>query len=310
MSFTREGTSNVTAPRCICPGATWLVTRRCSDGRFLTPPREDITAVLKFSLGLASEATGIRLHCAQFLSNHFHLVVTDPEARLSEFMERLDSVSGREINRIWKRKGCLWDGSEHFGGVRLYGADTVLEKMEYTLANVAAAGLVGSHRDWPGLTSTPEMVGRTETVARPKTFSKRSSLPASVELRFTEPPGFDDLELGEFQDLLGNRVAAREEEIRASAEARGLRFRGAKIVSGDSPSKAAPRPPERAEVNPKIACSDRDWRKELLEALFDFYRKYRDALREFSEGIRHAVFPFGTYAMRVRYGVNCAPAPT
>jgi len=46
----------------------------------------------------------------------------------------------------------------------------------------------------------------------------------------------------------------------------------------------------------------------VVRALKEFLKKYREALCRFVTGEKDAVFPAGTYLMRVRVKVNCAPA--
>ena len=47
-------------------------------------------------------------------------------------------------------------------------------------------------------------------------------------------------------------------------------------------------------------------RSAALGRLLDFWRDYRLAWLRFAAGDRAAVFPSGTYALRVRFGVHCA----
>ena len=44
---------------------------------------------------------------------------------------------------------------------------------------------------------------------------------------------------------------------------------------------------------------------EVLRALVAWLQAYKDALREFAQGVRDVVFPPGTFKMRVQFGVVC-----
>ncbi len=70
-------------------------------------------------------------------------------------------------------------------------------------------------------------------------------------------------------------------------------------------SRPASTEPRRV-LNPRIASKDTWKRIEALARLVSFIQSYRRALSAYREGERDAVFPHGTYLMRVRFGVACA----
>ncbi len=88
----------VTAPREIVPGRTYLVTRRCTQRQFLLKPSARTNELAGYCLALAAQHTGVLLHAVCFLSNHWHGVVTDPLARLPEFLERFHRLFARAQN--------------------------------------------------------------------------------------------------------------------------------------------------------------------------------------------------------------------
>ena len=73
-------------PRRVLPGSTYLITRRCLGRQFLLRPSRDVNQVFLFCLAHSARMCGIEVHAFCVLSNHYHLVVTDPLARLPEFM--------------------------------------------------------------------------------------------------------------------------------------------------------------------------------------------------------------------------------
>ena len=77
-------------PRQILPGTTYLLTRRCTQRQFLLRPSAVINQVFLCFLARAAELTGVQIHAFGVLSNHDHLVVTDPERRLASFMHWLN----------------------------------------------------------------------------------------------------------------------------------------------------------------------------------------------------------------------------
>jgi putative transposase len=78
----------VTAPRQVLPGTTYLVTRRTSERRFFVPPCAHTNATFLYVLAIAARLHRIEIHAFCVLSNHFHLLLTDPAGRLPAFKRR------------------------------------------------------------------------------------------------------------------------------------------------------------------------------------------------------------------------------
>lgn len=142
----------MTSPRQILPGRSYLVTRRCTQRQFLLRPSRVTNQNIQYCLALAAERTGIQLHAVCFMSNHWHGVLTDPEARLPEFLEVFHKLVAKSQNASLGRWENLW-ASDKTSVVQLVADNDVLEKMAYTLANPTVAGLVKAPNDWPGVIS-------------------------------------------------------------------------------------------------------------------------------------------------------------
>ena len=95
-------------PNRTLPGATYMLTRRCSERRFFLRPDPALNQVFKYVLAYVAAKTGVMVHMAIVLSNHFHLIVTDPEARRPEFMRELDSLIARAMNTLYGRGENFW----------------------------------------------------------------------------------------------------------------------------------------------------------------------------------------------------------
>src|SRR5512143_1941609 len=119
-------------PRCVLPGVTYLLSRRCSEGRFFLRPSAAVNAIVRYCLALAAERFGIVLHAFAFLSNHYHLVATDLSGQLPLFMHDLDLLLARALNALHGHFENFWAPGT-YSEVALTTADTVLEKMAYTL---------------------------------------------------------------------------------------------------------------------------------------------------------------------------------
>ncbi len=296
---------SVTAPRQILPGATHLITRRVSERRFMLRPSRETNAILGYLLAVISERYGILLHVACVLSNHLHIVLTDPKERLPDFQRDLDSLAARTVNCLLGRWGSLFE-RDSYSAVSLETDDDVLDKVVYVLANPVAAGLVRRAREWPGLWSDPRQIGGEGVVIeRPKGFFRENGpMPASARLRFHPPPGFEnDPEL--IPELLG-RLEKAEDRAAAEIGKSGSSFLGvARVLAQKWYARPKGGEPRRG-LSPQVACRNKWKRIEALTRLKSFRVAYREALAKWKKGMRDVLFPPGTWLMRVQHGVACA----
>ena len=172
-------------PRRVAPGATYLVTRRCYQRTFRLRPSEATTHILAYCLALAIEKTGIILHAACcFLSNHHHLVVTDPRGVLPDFLRELHRLSAKAMNASQGQWENLWS-AEPCSAVLLADEHDIVDKIAYVAANPVAAGLVRTPEDWPGLSLWREGVVE---VKRPGAyFHENGACPERLVLRVENP---------------------------------------------------------------------------------------------------------------------------
>lgn len=300
--------SGVTAPRQVLQGTTYLVTRRASERRFFLRPSKETTALLSYVLGVVAERYGIILHAVCALSNHLHIVLTDPHARLPEFQRDLDSVVARALNRALGRWESFFE-RDSYSAVRLETRDDVLDKLVYVLANPVAAGLVRRGKEWPGLWSDPRLLGGEPLLCeRPKGFFREAGpMPASARLKLHPPPGFEnDPDL--VSELL-RQLEKAEDRLAAEIAKQGRSFMGVARVLAQK-WYARPRGGEpRRGLSPHVACRNKWKRIEALSRLVSFREAYREALARWMDGIREATFPPGTWLMRVLHGV-CIATPT
>lgn len=283
------------------------MTRRCAQRQFLLKPSQLTNAVFLYVLAVAARRFGIRIHAFCVLSNHFHLVVTDPDARLPAFEQFLDSLVARALNASLGRFEAFWSPSS-YSAVTLVAPSDIVDKTAYVLANPAAAGLVRSGRQWPGLWSAPEQVGaEAAVVPRPDFFFRRKgAMPERIELELTAPPGFASA--ADFRDQVVQALAVRERDAALALEAERRGFMGARRVLAQNPTS---RPATRQSVrglNPRIAGRDKWKRIEALARLVEFLSAYRAAWSAMRLGTREFLFPAGTYWLRVAHRVPCESA--
>jgi REP element-mobilizing transposase RayT len=77
-----------------------MVTVRCPFQEFKLVPIETTTMALLFHLAECAIRYGIQVHDFCFMSNHYHLVLTDPQGRLPDFMRDFNSAVARVLNYV------------------------------------------------------------------------------------------------------------------------------------------------------------------------------------------------------------------
>lgn len=297
---------SVTAPREVLPGGTYLLTRRCTQRQFLLKPSRRTNQLVRYCLALAANKTGIQLHAVCFMSNHWHGVVTDPSARLPEFLEHFHRLLAKAQNAALGRWENLWS-SDKPSVVLLVSDDDVLEKMAYTIANPTAAGLVRSPREWPGVITT-RLSERTIVNMPDVFFDREGALPKTIDLAFTRPPIYAHLDQEGLARRLAVAVERRVRDARGAMMRHSRRFLGTKAVLRQA-FEAAPQTTEaRRNPNPRIAAANTPERVQAIRKLLAFLRDYRAAWHAWRHGKREQTFPAGTYALRIYARVACAPA--
>jgi REP element-mobilizing transposase RayT len=295
----------MTAPRQVLEGTTYLVTRRCSERRFFLRPSKKTNAIFGYILAVVAERYGVLIHAFCVLSNHVHVVLTDPHARLPEFHRDLDALVARAVNCSLGRWEGFWD-RDSYSAVRLEGTQSIVEKMVYVLANPVAAGLVRRASEWPGLWSGAQLLrGEPIDIERPKEFFRAGGpMPARARLQVCRPPGFENDD--SFVDSLLDQLRRAEDRAAVELEGQGRSFLGAARVLAQNPNaRPAPGEPRRA-LSPRVASRNKWKRIEALLRLGEFRRAYRDALAAWTVGSRDTSFPAGTWLMRVQHHVCCA----
>ncbi len=291
-------------PRPIHRGDLYLVTRRTAGRRFFLRPSKKLNPQIEYCIAVAAARHKIKVHALVVMSNHWHLVASDPDATMPAFLRDAHAWIAKTTNNALGRWENLWSTTQT-SLVRSSGDDNVLGSIVYTMANPVAAGLVAEGTKWPGLRSCwPD---ERRPVERPILFRETGPMPESATLEFHRPPGFDELDDGALRTKIRRAIDEREaghSEVLRGVGRKALGRRAARKQSrNDSPSSRAP----RREISPRVAEKDTRRRIQALLRLQLFLDEYRHALLLWRAGFREAVFPAGTYGLRVGASVCCAP---
>ena len=291
-------------PRQILPGTTYLVIRRCAEQRFFLRPSRRSQEIFRYCLAVAAARTGVQLHAFCVMSNHWHAVLSDPYARLPEFMAYVHKYVAKALNGLLQRKENLWS-SEPYHAVVLESRTEVLDKMVYVLANPVQARLVRRAAHWPGVHSAAMTSDTVQHVKRPAWFFRpEGPMPAEAVLQLTLPPQVDSTNPATFWQELQARV--RERELQCEQD-KGPKVLGIIRILRLSPFQGPKMLQRRWSNRLAIAGKTKQVQERVRKRLKEFHHHYREAYLAFRQGIREVLFPAGTYLLRVQLQVHCEP---
>jgi REP element-mobilizing transposase RayT len=224
----------MTLPRDIQFDRVYMVSRRCILREQLLRPDDLTNRIFLYALAFAAQRFNIGVIAVTAMSNHYHAVVHDPDAMLPRFLELFHGLTARTLNRHRKRRENFWAAEQPNFNYCVEQGD-VLDKTVYTLANPVSAHLVDKVANWPGISSTGWLDGRTITVKRPRLFfSRTGSMPDSIPLQLIVPPRFTGDRTG-WAALVRAHVAESEKAAAARRAMTGRGVVGRKRVLAASP---------------------------------------------------------------------------
>ena len=291
--------------RRVLKGSTVAVVRRCSERRFFLRPSKRLNRKIRFLLAVYAQRHGIQLHAFVFMGNHYHLLLTDTRRRLPRFMEELNNMLTRVINKDLGRSGRLW-GAGSYAHWDLHTRQEVLQNLVYLATNPVEAWIVRDPSRWPGLISLPNHAGTPRRATPPPRglFDRGhadSALPEFADLQLHVPPAFKRDGLRRYQQLFQRALDARLTELHA----RRGRYTGARSALRKDPF-SAPKGSQAPSFSliPALTNADKQKRQELKE----WRRAVRAAFYRWQAGKRNVEFPQGTWHMVERHRARVVPA--
>jgi len=298
----------------VVPGTTYLVTKKTVDDQFLLEPSEELNRLLLFVLLLKGLRYGVRIHDFCFLSNHFHLVVTDVRGELPAFMREFLTDSSKAIQVLHGERRQIWS-RRPYNAVSLLDLDAAERKAVYVRLNPMRAGLT-EPGEWPGLTSVRWRWGEVITVKRPGFYFSKRYRPEEVSMELAPlPPAYLELE-GEAEAAANAESVARTDAL-IDAESKEIRktLRRAKQTLAGAEKVRKTRRNQRSQkpvttIVPRFATRDRARLKEAIAEERAFEEAHEKALEKYRAGHHRTVFPAGTYGYRKLLGVRVAKRGT
>lgn len=176
-------------PRLTVPGGTYLITRTTVMSLFLLTPSKIVNQIMEYCIACAARGRGIRIHAVSVESNHFHLVVTDTQGRISDFMQELNRSAARCLLEHYReryptrRLESVWSHAQSFSAALLITSNAIIDKIVYTLTNPVKDGLVRDYRKWPGFNTRPgDWRHGARTARRPNVYFKNTPEEISYEI--------------------------------------------------------------------------------------------------------------------------------
>ena len=230
----------------------------------------------------------MEVHPLGVMSNHYHVVLTDPEGVLPLFAAWLNRHLAMCVKRLRGWDEVVWEPNVQVSAVELTGPEEVLDKVAYTLVNPVSAGLVRTPDRWPGVLSTVRCLQQRRVVAkRPRVWFKNTA-PETVPLRWVTPPGFSKRHayLGALRALVEHRLRLLHQERR--------RYLGRSAVQRTSVTAQPNKKKTRFGRSPTFSALTRQRWRQAVKRLRAFRTAYRQAYLAWRDGHDDVEFPRGT----------------
>ena len=260
----------MTMPRQVFKDSIILVTRRCALRKFFLRPEKEINEIILYCLGYASKRYNIYIHAFIFMSNHYHIILTDPDGNMPSFMSWFNAYVAKNLNVIHNKKESIWSPGSYscaiFGYPGFYlSEEDIIDKLVYVYTNPVSAGLVKTFKDWPGVISMPGQVeGKPIKVKRPGIFfDPKGNMPGEITFSLKKPGCFKDTSNKDFIRILNERIRQREREIQKEFLLKGKTFLGKEKILAQSPFATPKTAEKKKEINPRLICKDK-WNRIVI----------------------------------------------
>lgn len=305
--------------RHFSPGDTVEVTIRTVQGRFLIRPSDEMNEIILGILGLVLVRFGLQIHAFVFMSNHYHLIVTIPDAlALARFECFLNGNLAKEACRLHGWKDKLW--SRRYRAIPILDDVAMVDRLRYLLSHGCKEGLVERPIDWPGVSSLSSMLSGTpergywfdrtaEYTQGADERGDRYAYATPHEVVLSPLPCWAHLSETKQRDQIEDLV----EEIVAATGARNIEDRhtppGPSHILRQNPESR----PERPKRSPAPPChtSIYSLKKLFIAAYYTFLDAYHEASIRFRSGDLDTEFPADCFPPPLPFrGVQAHPAPS
>jgi len=301
----------MTLPRPVFQGDTIHIQRRTRSGHYFLVPNEETLQLVRYAFAVAAARYGLILHAVCVMSNHLHVIATDPRGLHPDFTAYAHRLIALGLKKMHDIEENVWAQ----GGPpvqRLVGRHAIIEALAYVRINPVAAGCVHHEDVYPGLYGSKQSdpLGTLDSsVVRPHVFGRRSTLPelATFSLR---PVALLEEELGRERaaECIASAIRRHRRAAQRRRRAEGRAALGLERVLEADVWSRAPKP-DAARVQPTFKGVVAEALKMAGDTLRRFRRAYAEALASLREGKRDVEFPVGTFYLHRRFGLHVVDAP-
>lgn len=291
--------------RFVPPDSLVEVTCRTVQGRLLLRPSPILRDLTLGILARAARLYPVRVHAFAFLSNHFHLLLTVPDAqRLAAFMGYLNSNLAREAGRLIRWREKFW--GRRYQAILVSNEEaSQVARLRYILSHGTKEGLVRSPKEWPGAHAAPFLLsgdpvrGRwinhtlEYTACRKGTSLRPHDLIEQERLELAPIPCWAELDGEEYRARAAEMIESLERDGERRVEETGKPVAGPLFVQSQDPH-FEPNRIKRGSA-PLIHAISRRVRKDIRNAYSLFLAAYRRASEQLRSGRLDACFPTGSF---------------
>ena len=297
-------------------GKIWAVDRRTTRRYFLFSPDSEgrIEDAFWYCLGVCAKKYGIEIHAALLMSTHPHLVYTDTRGLQPLFKREFHRLFAHCVKAIRGWPEEVFKPNSPGGEHEPLNEEALVESIGYLIGNPPTAFAVRYSKDWPGAKTLPQDIGtRVVRAKRPDVYfdPNNPDWPEWAEVRLVMPDSLVEKYGAEgARRRIADVVRRHEHKAFSEAKARGIAFKGARRVVRTPHTVRARSYEVFGKINPRIsAAGDAELAAAKISQLRQFDADYDDTLARWTAGDRRAVFPHGTWWMRIHHGVRVRPPP-
>jgi REP-associated tyrosine transposase len=268
------------------------ITTRTVGARRLLRPCPELNRRILGILGRALHLYPVDLHAFVFLSNHWHALLSVPDAAaLAAFLRYVNGNVARAAQRVHRWAGPVWHDRAHVIVVADDGAAEA--RLRYVLAHGAKERLVASPLDWPGVTCARALAGRERLVGahvdrvRAWRLARAGRVPAPAAITTRYP--IDLAPLPHWAAWPADRRRRAVAALIADLERdhRGAPVLGVRAVLAQDPH--APPAHAKRTAAPRVHAAHRATRAVFLAARALFLAAYRAAATALRRGLPAAL---------------------
>lgn len=308
-----------TKPRQVLPGRTWFVTGRAIAREHRFVPTPEVAETIGYCLAVTGQKYEVALHSFVWMSNHYHLVLTDVAAQLPDFMRDLNSLISKALNAT---RGSFGQNFDRRGYNAIVVADLprLLRHCAYTEANPCLAHLVEHAEEWEGISSAKLEYGETMIFRRPKhglwgqpqgpkdqkrsMYCGRIKCPEVARIQLVQPPGIGDEKARHTRAQVRSQIKSFEKQAKTERDEAKQKPLGMAKVRSFHPTDSPCNLETHFDTEPQVSCEDPALRRSIIRRIEEFISRYRASLEEYRKN-KNTQFPEGTWWMKRCLNQRC-----